>query len=291
MRFLQNNIRALKILTDKKTTGEIIRKLRLNQHKTGFVPTMGALHKGHISLIEACKKNNEICFCSIFINPTQFNEPEDFQNYPKTLDADIQILKDNGCDYVFIPEISDIYPEGIDKKIHIDLGGLDHVLEGKYRPGHFDGVVTIIYKLFSILPADSAYFGQKDYQQSLVIKKMVDHFKFKVNIHICPIIREKDGLAMSSRNLLLGKKERKLAPVIYDTLQKARNMAKTDKITEICSWAEKKLSGHNLIKVEYFEFLNADTLRPINILEDANKVIICTALKIGKIRLIDNIFV
>ena len=280
-----------KILSDKNSVGEILLELRLSKQRTGFVPTMGALHSGHISLIETCKKNNEKCICSIFVNPTQFNDPEDFKNYPKTLDADIQKLNDAGCDYIYLPSVSELYPEGIDKKIHIDLGSIENILEGAFRPGHFDGVVTILYKLFNIVQTDSVYLGQKDYQQYLVAKKMAAHFKFNIQLHICPIIRENDGLAMSSRNALLTAEDRKLAPVIYKTLQEARNLTKTLSIPEIKSRAQSTLSGYKLISFEYFEFLNADTFQPINILADANKIIICTALKIGKIRLIDNIFV
>jgi pantoate--beta-alanine ligase len=281
----------VKILSNKLSVVEAINSSKKKGFKTGFVPTMGALHQGHLSLIKMCKNNGEVCFSSIFVNPTQFNDPEDFQKYPRTLDEDIQILADSGCDYVYIPEIHELYPDGQDKIIKIELGHLAQVLEAKSRPGHFDGVITIVKKLFDIFVPDSAYFGQKDYQQYLVIKKMTELFNLSIKLNLCPVIREKDGLAMSSRNRLLTPEERQIAPVIYRTLYEASKSLKIKSLIEIKNKAEKRLRAYNLVNVEYFEILDAETLLNINFLEDANKILICTALKIGKIRLIDNILV
>lgn len=280
------------MITQLTTIRSVIEARQKNKHnnlKIGFVPTMGALHAGHISLIRACKKNNEICFSSIYVNPTQFNEIEDYNNYPKTINADLEMLADAGCDYVFLPETKEIYPAGTEHKIHVDLGGLDTLLEGKFRTGHFDGVVTIVKKFFEIVQPDSAYFGQKDFQQYLVIKKMIEILDFKIDIHLCPIIRESDGLAMSSRNQRLNTQERRLAPIIYETLTEAAILLQTNEPEYVKNWAKKNLSHYPLISFEYFEILDASNLSAISVLKNANNVIICVAVKIGNIRLIDNI--
>lgn len=257
----------------------------------GFVPTMGALHEGHLSIIRQCKHENDICVASIFINRTQFNDKNDFDKYPRIVEADIKKLEEAGCDIVFTPDEEEIYPRNDFSKTIIDLGYTGTVLEAAHRPGHFDGVVTIVHKLFEIVQPHKAYFGQKDYQQCQVVKKMTEHFKSDIRLVFCETVREKDGLAMSSRNMLLNPDERNLAPIIYRTLSMAKKLLMEKSIAEVKDWAQNTLRRENLINFEYFEIVDADTLKPIISLNEAEHIIICTALKIGNTRLIDNIIV
>jgi pantoate--beta-alanine ligase len=257
----------------------------------GFVPTMGALHEGHLSLIRQCKKENDICISSIFINPTQFNDKKDFEKYPRLIQSDIDKLDKEGCDIVFTPSDDDIYPGKDYSKIIIDLGYNGNVMEAAQRPGHFDGVVTIVKKLFDLVEPDKAYFGQKDYQQCQVIKSIIEYFGYDIKLKLCETLRESDGLAMSSRNILLNKEERQLAPVIYDTLVMAIKLLNERSVRDVKDWAINLFKTKKLVNFEYFEIVDADSLKPINFLYDADRIIICTAMKIGNIRLIDNMFV
>jgi pantoate--beta-alanine ligase len=265
--------------------------LKKQGKKSGFVPTMGALHQGHLSLIKKCHQENDVCITSIFVNPTQFNEKKDFENYPRLLEEDILKLKNNNCQVVFIPTEEEIYPDKDYHKTIIDLGNINKVLEGRHREGHFDGVVTIVKKLFEIIVPDLAYFGQKDFQQYLVIKKIITAFGFNIKLVLCPTIREKDGLAMSSRNLLLTPMQRAIAPKIYETLTMAGKLLKTKAVEEVKTWAEKKLSGDDLMQLEYFELVDPETLAPVSGVVGNEGVLICAAVKTGNIRLIDNILV
>lgn len=279
----------MEIFRSQQQLKSTLNTLRNNGKKIGFVPTMGALHEGHLSLVDQCKAENDICVVSIFVNPTQFNEKDDFDRYPRVENQDIDLLEKRGCNLVYIPEVKDIYPDDQPKIISIDLLHLDKILEGAKRPGHFDGVVTIVKKLFDIVEPDNAYFGQKDFQQCLVIERLVDYFNMNIQIVRCPIQREKDGLAMSSRNLLLHPEERALAPIIYKTLKAAANMLKTENVDDVKEWAKKTLEKHNNLQFEYLEIANALNLLPINTVQEAKNIVICTAVRIGKIRLIDNI--
>ena len=280
----------MKLIKSNNSLKNELADLREKQKKIGFVPTMGALHTGHLSLIEKSKKENDITVVSIYVNPTQFNEKSDFDKYPRTLEDDLIKLNELKPDIIFAPENDNMYPEGFEK-ISIELGNVANVLEGKHRPGHFDGVVTIVKKLFDIVEPHVAYFGQKDFQQYLVIKHMVNYFNLPIKIVKCPIVREKDGLAMSSRNVRLNDSERKIAPVLYQQLLTAKNLLDKIPVDEIKEKAESELKKHGQISFEYFEILNANNLNSINDISDAKEILICVALKIGQIRLIDNILV
>jgi pantoate--beta-alanine ligase len=275
---------TVKLVADIKAK---ISKFKKEGKTIGFVPTMGALHAGHLSLTEASVKNNDITVVSIFVNPTQFNNPNDLSSYPRTLEADLEKLSHYNPDLIFIPEVSEIYPEPDTRKF--DFGLLDRVMEGKNRPGHFNGVAQIVSKLFDIVDPDNAYFGQKDFQQVAVIKQMTKDLKLNVNIVPCPIVREKDGLAMSSRNLLLSEVQRKNACKISETLFKARNLAAKLNVDELKDWVIEEINKNAYLSVEYFEIVNDTSLEEIKDWKEPNSKIGCITVQVGKIRLIDNI--
>ncbi|WP_456376495.1 pantoate--beta-alanine ligase [Lutibacter sp.] len=254
----------------------------------GFVPTMGALHEGHLSLIKQAKKENDIVVVSIFVNPTQFNKQEDLINYPKTIDVDLSLLKSVFCDIVFTPTAQEIYRNNITSK-SFNFDGLEHQMEGKFRDGHFDGVGTIVKRLFEIVTPHKAYFGEKDFQQLQIIKKMVVKNQIPVKIIGCEIFREKDGLAMSSRNSRLTKEHRKVAPLIYKILQKVKTEFGTKNALDILDLVENEFKNQPLLELEYFEIANEDTLQPIKNIEPKQKYRAFIAVFAGKIRLIDNI--
>ncbi len=253
----------------------------------GFVPTMGALHRGHISLVEKAKKENQTVVVSIFVNPTQFNDPNDLKRYPRNLEADIKLLESTGYDIVFAPEAEEIYPEP-DSRI-FDFGHLEKVMEGKHRPGHFNGVAQVVSKLFEIVKPGKAYFGLKDFQQLAVINKMVKMLEMPVEIVPCPIIREESGLAMSSRNELLLKEERENAALIFRTLSEAQNLTGQFSVRELENWVKETINKNPFLNVEYFEIVDFENLQPINSWNDKGKKAGCIAVFCGKVRLIDNI--
>jgi pantoate--beta-alanine ligase len=256
--------------------------------KIGFVPTMGALHQGHLSLIERAKKENDLVVASIFVNPTQFDKAEDLLKYPKTLDSDKQLLNSVGCDVVLAPSVEEMYPEKIaSQKFNFD--GLDAVMEGKFRPGHFDGVGTVVKRLFDIVKPDNAYFGEKDYQQLMIVKKMVETEKIPVNIIGCQISREPDGLAMSSRNKRLTEVQRLEAPLIYKSLQKAKTMFADNDLEKVKEMMSSKFSGNEILNLEYFEIADATTLLPADKKTESKKYRGFIAVFADTIRLIDNI--
>ena len=255
----------------------------------GFVPTMGALHEGHLSLINRSKSENDITVCSIFVNPIQFNNKSDLEKYPRKLDDDIHVLDKTGCDVVFTPEVEEMYPGGKEELLEISFGNLDKVLEGKYRPGHFKGVAIVVKKLFEIVQPQNAYFGKKDYQQFLIVRHMVSALKLPVEITGCPIIREKDGLAMSSRNLRMTLGERKIAPRIFEILYKVKEKAGTLPLIELKNWAVRKIEENPSFRVEYLEITDQETLTPLNSWSEKKKGIILAAIYLGDIRLIDNL--
>jgi pantoate--beta-alanine ligase len=254
----------------------------------GFIPTMGALHEGHLSLVEESRKANDITVCSIFVNPFQFNNKQDLEKYPRNLNIDRRLLQTAGCDYVFIPEDNEIYPDGM-PSLDINFGTLDKVLEGKFRPGHFKGVAIIVKKLFEIISPDNAYFGKKDYQQLLVIRHLVSVFQLPVKIHACPTFREADGLAMSSRNLRLTIGEREMAPMIYQTLCNAKEKAGHLPVKDLRKWAIKKINSNPTFKVEYFEIVDKNDLHILESWKEKENALACTAVFLGDVRLIDNI--
>ncbi len=251
----------------------------------GFVPTMGALHQGHLRLISRSCSENDITGCSIFVNPIQFNNPEDLTKYPRTLEEDLRQLEKEGCDLVFVPSVKEMYPEPVTKKY--DFGELERVMEGAYRPGHFNGVAVVVKKLLDIFEPDKAYFGEKDYQQLRIIQTLVKMEKIPVEIIPCTTVRESDGLAMSSRNRRLNPEERILAAEIYKTLQNARELVKTKTIAEVKEIATARLAGIGF-RVDYFEIANSGSLQPATAWEEAPGVIACVAAFLGNVRLIDN---
>lgn len=251
----------------------------------GYVPTMGALHQGHLSLIDAAREKADIVVCSIFVNPTQFNDKKDLENYPRPIEADIQKLKEANCDVLFLPEVDEMYNSN--DEWHIELDNLDNILEGEIRPGHYQGVTQIVKKLFDIVKPDYAFFGQKDFQQFVVISYMVKKLDIKVQLIRCPIIREMDGLAMSSRNVYLSAEDRQNALSLIKALTKAKEDFSSLSISEVRKNAMDYLSKARGIKVEYFELFNTRTFEPATSKENEN-IIALVAARVGSIRIIDN---
>jgi pantoate--beta-alanine ligase len=261
-------------------------KLR-QEGKTGFVPTMGALHQGHLQLVDISLKENDLTLCSIFINPTQFNDPQDFQKYPITIEADILKLEEQGCDILFLPSVEEIYPAGLGQGKHYALGYLEQILEGKFRPGHFQGVCRVVDILLEIVEPHRLYLGQKDYQQCMVIQKMIELTGRATQLRICETIREKDGLAMSSRNTRLSASERQVAPIIYSALVKTKNDLKKGDLAPLKKLAFQQLEQAGL-RPDYFEFANADTLEIITAWNGTDPLVAVVAAFLGDVRLIDN---
>ncbi len=263
-------------LNELKLTGSI-----------GFVPTMGALHPGHMALVQQADSENQRVVVSIFVNPTQFNDSEDLKRYPRTLDSDLMKLKSTGCDIVFAPAVDEIYPEP-DRR-QFDFGALDKVMEGKYRLGHFNGVAQVVSRLFEIIHPDKAYFGLKDFQQLAIVKRMTAMLNLPVEIIACPTIRESDGLAMSSRNQLLTNEERIEAAHIYKTLTLAAKQKTTKNVFNLKEWVIDEINKSPMLTVEYFEIVDSENLNPITTWNDTKKSTGCIAVFCGNIRLIDNI--
>ena len=253
----------------------------------GFVPTMGSLHLGHISLIKRAREENDIVVCSIFVNPIQFNNPEDLAKYPRTLESDVVLLGDAGCDLVFAPDEKEMYPEP-DTTVY-DFGKLDKVMEGRFRPGHFNGVAIVVRKLIEITMADRAYFGEKDFQQLAIIKKMVQMLNLPVQIVQIPIIREPDGLAMSSRNQRLLPEERAVAPLIFSCIQKSAGSYSFFTPDGLRQMIHGDIEQNRAFRVEYVEIVDMDSLEPVNDWNESKHVIVCLAVFLGQVRLIDNI--
>lgn len=264
-------------------------QLRKSEKSIGLVPTMGALHPGHISLVEASKSQNDITVATIYINPTQFNNPNDLQKYPKTPEKDILMLNNAGCDVVFAPEDGEMYAEK--SAIKFDFGNLDRVMEGKFRPGHFSGVALVVSKLFNIVQPDRAYFGQKDWQQFAVIRQLVRELKFNFEVCSVPILREADGLAMSSRNLRLTPLQRSSATVLYQSLQMANNALKSGTPLEAVKKAvSDRVNAKPEMKLEYFELADSKNLTILDNVDYSVSPILCIAAYAGEVRLIDNMF-
>ena len=255
--------------------------------KIGFVPTMGALHKGHISLVEKAVNENDIVVVSVFVNPTQFNDPKDLERYPRNLEADLRLLEETGCHLVFAPTANEIYPEPDTRKFN--FGALETVMEGKHRPGHFNGVAQVVSKLFDIVQPDKAYFGLKDFQQLTIIKNMVAQLQLPVEIVSCPIIREDSGLAMSSRNELLTADERRNAALISQTLFEAKKLRNEKSLTNLAEWITGTINKNPFLRVEYAEIVDSSTLQQVENRNSKEEVVCCVAVFCGKIRLIDNI--
>ncbi|MFA5326561.1 MAG: pantoate--beta-alanine ligase [Prolixibacteraceae bacterium] len=270
-----NELRA--IIEEQKSTGLSI----------GFVPTMGALHEGHLSLVNKAGRESGFVVVSIFVNPTQFNDKSDLERYPRDLQKDLNLLAPTPCQLVFAPEPEEIYPEPDTRQFN--FGSLEEVMEGKFRPGHFNGVAQVVSRLFDIVQPDKAFFGQKDFQQLAIINEMVRKMKFDVEIVACPIIREEDGLAMSSRNVLLSSHQRMNAAHISATLFEAKNKTSEMTVEELCNWVIDQINKNEYLNTEYFEIVDGTTLLPVKDWESAGLKVGCIAVHCGKVRLIDNI--
>lgn len=257
--------------------------------KTGFVPTMGALHDGHLSLVRSAKAENDRVIVSIFVNPTQFNNPADLEKYPRMPEKDFEMLEIVGADVIFFPSEKEIYPNGIESKSTFDFGNLEKVMEGKFRPGHFKGVAQVVSRLFEITDPDNAYFGEKDFQQLMIIRELVVQKKYRVKITGCPTLREADGLAMSSRNLLLTPQMRLEAAKISEALFYVRDNRNEKSLQELKREAESIIESNGLLKVEYLEVADAITLQPVETWDEKNTLRCLTAVQAGNIRLIDNV--
>jgi len=257
----------------------------------GFVPTMGALHNGHISLIKQAKAENAICVSSIFVNPLQFNNIEDFNKYPIQHSKDIELMEQAGCDILFMPEVAEFYPS--QPKMTIDIGILDRILEGTHRPGHFSGVAIVVSKLFHVVSPDKAYFGQKDIQQVAVINQLVNELNFPVKIIACPIIREASGLAMSSRNMRLSEEGKKTAAHIFKALCLIEEQIKQNKesISAAQRIGKEYLNQFEKIEVEYLEIVEGNTLETISDINSVSKIAVCIAAYVEGVRLIDNLVI
>jgi pantoate--beta-alanine ligase len=279
-------MKVISSITEMKKTSL---NLRNRGKGIGFVPTMGALHKGHVSLMERAKKDNDVVILSIFVNPTQFTPGEDYNNYPRDIEKDKAMASDSGVDYLFLPSSGEMYPEGY--KTYINVEDITEPLCGKFRPGHFKGVATIVLKLFNIVMPHKAYFGEKDYQQLLVIKKMARDLNLDIEIINVPTVREIDGLAMSSRNRYLNKRERGSAAAIYRAVKKFQEMLKNNEKMpqKIISEMEKVIKSEGDIKIDYISICNPDTLKDLEIIN--GRALAAIAVRIGNARLIDNCIV
>lgn len=266
---------------------EIIKNARSLGATFGFVPTMGALHAGHISLIKRAKADNDMVICSIFVNPTQFNDPDDLLNYPRTLLADYELLSKEMCDLAFVPTVREMYPDGA--LIGMDFGNLERVMEGAYRKGHFKAVATVVSRFFNIIRPDSAYFGEKDFQQLAVIKELNSRVGMGIKIIGCPTEREPDGLAMSSRNIHLTAEERKAAPVIYESLLFAAKAIKESDPRTVRKQVIEKIQAFPGFRVQYLEFVNSTTLLSIENWKPSEEHRVCIAVETPTTRLIDNV--
>lgn len=272
------------------TISELENQLQGYRHKgetIGLVPTMGALHQGHASLVERCVADNKISIVSLFVNPTQFNNKEDLKHYPRTPEKDHELLERLGVDYVFSPSVEEMYPEE-DKRV-FDFGQLDKVMEGEFRPGHFNGVAQIVSKLFDIVKPDNAYFGEKDFQQLAIVKDMVRQLQMPVNIIGMPIVRESSGLAMSSRNQRLSEEQKKNASDVYKVLNESKLMIDKFIPYELINYVSESINKVSGLKVEYFQIVDGDNLQPVTSWSDSDYIVGCIALFCGEVRLIDNI--
>ena len=261
--------------------------LKTQDKKVGLVPTMGALHAGHASLVKRSAKENDVTVVSVFVNPTQFNDKNDLLKYPRTLNADCKLLEANGCSFVFAPSVEEMYPEPDTRTF--SFAPLDTVMEGAFRPGHFNGVAQIVSKLFDAVKPHRAYFGEKDFQQLAIIREMVKQLNYDIEIVGCPIIREEDGLALSSRNARLSAEEREIALKISQTLFKSRTFAADHSVNETIRFVEESIAAEKGLRLEYFKLVDGNTLQDISDWADTNYAVGCITVFCGDVRLIDNI--
>lgn len=277
----------MKVVNSIKELRENLSQERLEKRSIGLVPTMGALHAGHISLVERCVRENDVCVVSVFVNPTQFNDKHDLETYPRTLEADCALLEAVGCHYVFAPSVEEMYPEP-DTRV-FNLGRVAEVMEGAMRPGHFNGVAQVVSKLFYIVEPDNAYFGEKDFQQIAVIRAMVKQLNIPVKINACPIKREADGLALSSRNTRLTPELRQKAPLIARTLKESTTFAPGKSVQEVIDFVVNTINADPDMRVEYYEIVDGNTLEAIKDWSETDYPVGCITVFCGEVRLIDNI--
>lgn len=276
----------MKIFTTRVALSEYLTEQKAAKKKIALVPTMGALHAGHLSLIERAREESDLVVCSIFVNPTQFNDPADLAKYPRPVDSDLEKLKAADCDVLFMPEVAEMY--SAPENWHIDLHGLDNILEGKIRPGHYQGVTQIVKKLFDTVKPDIALFGQKDYQQIMVISELVKQYNIPVRIIMCPIVREQDGLALSSRNIYLSPGEHQHALALSKSLNLAAELFPEQSIEEVKNEVNAYLQEAEGIEPEYFEICDAQTFLPVTS-KNGHSLVALVAARVGNIRLIDNV--
>jgi pantoate--beta-alanine ligase len=276
LRVFKDKLALIAFLSDKSTVG--------------FVPTMGALHSGHVSLIKLSVNQCNTTVCSIFVNPAQFNDKNDLLNYPRTTEKDLAMLEQAGCDVVFIPEVEEIYPPNTPMQQY-DFGDIEKVMEGEHRPGHFNGMANVVQRLFDIVKPDVAFFGEKDFQQLCVVKQLVKMLNLPIKIVAGAIIREEDGLAMSSRNMLLTTTERIAAAGIFNTLMAVKNKSKNSSPKELLQFAFENFKHYPLITPEYIQFAYADNLEKLEVHDKTRAAMLFIAVKLGKVRLIDNMLI
>ncbi len=275
------------LISDLKEMRRVVKEARRAGKTVGFVPTMGYFHRGHLSLMERAREENDLVVVSIFVNPTQFGPTEDFREYPRDLERDLALAGEVGVDIVFHPPVEDMYPPPY--RTYVEVEGITETLCGAFRPGHFRGVTTVVTKLFHLVPADRAYFGAKDAQQALVIRKMVEDLNFDIEVVICPTVREEDGLAMSSRNVYLGEEERRAATALYRSLCVARDLLEKGErnSSSILSEMHRVLDEEPLVRPEYVEIVDCQEMRPLDRVE--GEVVVALAARVGRARLIDNL--
>lgn len=277
----------MRIVENRKDLQAYLASAKEDNKRIGFVPTMGALHRGHVSLVSRSAKENDECVVSVFVNPTQFNDKNDLLTYPRTLEEDCVLLEAAGCTLVFAPTEAEMYPEP-DTRV-FDLGPVAEVMEGVRRPGHFNGVAQVVSKLFDFVSPDNAYFGEKDFQQVAIIREMVNQLGLPVNIVSCPIIREADGLALSSRNTRLTELQRQKAPIIAATLKASLDLKQTKSVAETVRFVIDSINLVEEMDVEYYEIVDGLTMQPILNWDDSSYPVGCITAYCGKVRLIDNI--
>ena len=280
----------MKIFRKVKDLQSCLEQEREAGRHIGFAPTMGALHDGHLELIRMAKHDETFTVASIFVNPTQFNDPRDLEKYPRMPEKDAELLLSVHCDALFMPTVDEVYPPGKDLTLHLDFDALATVMEGEFRPGHFQGMATVVNRLLDIVKPDKLYMGQKDYQQLCIVRNMIGQLQLPVDLVMCPTVREADGLAMSSRNLRLTPDMRAAAPIIYASLQALKTEFKKEPAAVVIQKANDRISGAGL-RPEYVEVVDGITLQPVQRWQDAELIVACVAAFAGEIRLIDNLVV
>ncbi len=281
------NFFRMKIVTKSAEIKQLVAEHKAAGRTIGFVPTMGALHSGHLSLVKKAGECTDVVVVSIFVNPNQFNNPEDLKNYPRTIEEDTLLLNNTACKILYHPDVNEVYPD-IDTR-QFDFGTLDKVMEGEFRPGHFNGVAQVVSRFFELVQPDKAFFGEKDFQQLAIIKAMTKMLAYPIDIVAGEIIREADGLALSSRNVRLSKEQRKEAVLISKTLFESKQLIKTKNVKEVTNFVVQNINKSGLLNVEYFNIVDGNTLQPVDNYSQSDYIVGCIAVFADKVRLIDNL--